>query len=61
MKIYSFFLKHIDLFLFKNKESDVLPIPMQIYLELTKKTNVFQLLNNYDETKNKNIIEHKII
>lgn len=54
-----FFLKHIDLFLFKNKESDVLPIPMQIYLELTKKTNVFQLLNNYDETKNKNIIEHK--
>lgn len=54
----NFFFNNIELFIFKNKKSEKLPIPTQIYLDLTKDKKIFKLINNYDETKNKNIIEH---
>lgn len=61
---YNFFKNHLnfimenyEIFLFK-VDKKTINIPMQIYLELNNRTNIINLLNNFDEKLQKKIIEH---
>lgn len=52
-----FFTENYEKFLFKLGKNNI-NIPMQIYLELTKDTNIVNLINNYDTKLGKKYVVH---
>ena len=58
-KVYDFFCNHYKKFLSTNQDKTTIKYPIQVYLEVDKHSNIFTLLNNFDEKKEKKFVIHK--